>query len=74
MAQLSAGQARLDPDQAHHLRDVLRLEAGEAIEVFDDAGTIGSGVIDHKDVRENRSQLVLDRGYRTEDVATGHSI
>ncbi len=37
------GEIRLDPGQARHARDVLRLEAGEVVEVFDDAGAVAQG-------------------------------
>lgn len=42
---LQAGRLTLDDAQAHHLRAVLRLSAGQAIEVFDDAGSVGEGTI-----------------------------
>jgi 16S rRNA (uracil1498-N3)-methyltransferase len=35
----------LDPAEAHHARDVLRLTDGAAVEVFDDAGAVGRGVL-----------------------------
>lgn len=30
--------ATLPPSQAHHLRDVMRIKAGEAVEIFDGTG------------------------------------
>jgi 16S rRNA (uracil1498-N3)-methyltransferase len=39
------GRVDLAGPQAHHLRDVLRLAAGEAVEVFDETGTSGRGRI-----------------------------
>jgi 16S rRNA (uracil1498-N3)-methyltransferase len=36
--QIRDGVASLPPDQVHHLRDVLRLKAGEVVEVFDGEG------------------------------------
>mgnify|MGYP000039709780 CR=1 FL=1 len=33
----------LPADQAHHLRDVLRLQVGDAIDLFDDAGQSAQG-------------------------------
>jgi len=36
--QIRNGVASLPPDQVHHLRDVLRLKAGEEVEVFDGEG------------------------------------
>ncbi len=40
------GTAILTPDQAHHLRDVLRLGAGDEVELFDGAGSAYSGRIE----------------------------
>jgi 16S rRNA (uracil1498-N3)-methyltransferase len=50
---LTPGDLPLDPAQARHLRDVLRLDAGAAVEVFDDAGAVAAGtlVFDDRDVR-----------------------
>ena len=39
------GIAVLTPDQAHHLRIVLRLRAGEEVELFDGTGLSYSGII-----------------------------
>jgi 16S rRNA (uracil1498-N3)-methyltransferase len=44
-ASLSPGVVELDPVQAHHARHVLRLADGDAVEVFDDAGRVGAGVV-----------------------------
>jgi 16S rRNA (uracil1498-N3)-methyltransferase len=41
----------LDPRQAHHLRHVLRLADGAAVEVFDDAGHIGRAILLDRDGR-----------------------
>jgi 16S rRNA (uracil1498-N3)-methyltransferase len=41
--------ACLPPDQAHHLRDVLRIGAGEIVEIFDGAGSGYVGVVDLRD-------------------------
>ena len=41
----TGGPVRLDPAEAHHARDVLRLGHGAAVEVFDDAGAVGAGVL-----------------------------
>jgi 16S rRNA (uracil1498-N3)-methyltransferase len=43
--QVRNGIAVLTPDQAHHLRTVLRLRAGEEVELFDGAGLSCSGTI-----------------------------
>ena len=37
------GTACLPADQAHHLRDVLRIRAGDAVEIFDGAGNAYAG-------------------------------
>jgi 16S rRNA (uracil1498-N3)-methyltransferase len=37
------GEIPLPKREAHHVRDVLRLPHGEAVEVFDDAGNVGRG-------------------------------
>ena len=44
-ASLSPGLVALDAVQAHHARHVLRLSDGDAVEVFDDAGRTGAGVV-----------------------------
>jgi 16S rRNA (uracil1498-N3)-methyltransferase len=46
------GEVPLDAVQARHVRDVLRLEAGTTVEVFDDGGTVAAGelVIAGRDV------------------------
>jgi 16S rRNA (uracil1498-N3)-methyltransferase len=45
--QLKTGTIALDPAEAHHIRDVLRLDAGSPLELFDDAGNVAEGVIRH---------------------------
>jgi 16S rRNA (uracil1498-N3)-methyltransferase len=44
-APLRAGLITLDPRQAHHARDVLRLTEGAAVELFDDDGAVAMGTI-----------------------------
>jgi 16S rRNA (uracil1498-N3)-methyltransferase len=39
-ARLAGGRAALEPQEAHYLRDVLRLAPGAAVEVFDGAGRV----------------------------------
>jgi 16S rRNA U1498 N3-methylase RsmE len=39
------GQVQLNPDQAHHLVNVLRLTAGGHVELFDGKGTLAQAVI-----------------------------
>ena len=43
VSRISPGDIPLDPAEARHARDVLRLESGAAVEVFDDAGAVASG-------------------------------
>jgi 16S rRNA (uracil1498-N3)-methyltransferase len=43
------GAAVLPPDQAHHLRHVLRLRNGETVEIFDGRGTGYSGRVSYCD-------------------------
>jgi 16S rRNA (uracil1498-N3)-methyltransferase len=43
VSQLHAGVVELPAGQAHHARDVLRIEAGETVELFDDAGQSAVG-------------------------------
>ena len=47
---LVAGELLLDHVQARHLRDVLRYRAGDAIEVFDNAGQTADAVIARCDI------------------------
>ncbi|HWE03814.1 MAG TPA: RsmE family RNA methyltransferase [Tepidisphaeraceae bacterium] len=44
---LRPGELPLDPAQAHHARDVLRLGIGAEVELFDDAGASAAGVISY---------------------------
>lgn len=45
LERLSPGVHRLDTMQSRHLRDVLRMEVGEKVEVFDDAGHVATATI-----------------------------
>lgn len=49
--QLVSGNISLDPEQAHHLRDVLRLSKGDAVEAFDDAGRTANATVEKCDPR-----------------------
>jgi 16S rRNA (uracil1498-N3)-methyltransferase len=65
------GTAHLPPDQSHHLRDVLRIGAGETVEIFDGegAGYVGkvapgdSAVVIHDlerlPLKKPRARLIL---------------
>lgn len=45
--QLQTGEVPLTREQSHHLRKVLRLGDGEAVELFDDLGQIAAGILKH---------------------------
>ncbi len=49
--ELRAGRVELDRDEAHHARDVLRLRAGDEVELFDDAGNVARGAIETCDAQ-----------------------
>ena len=40
------GIAALPPTEAHHLRDVLRMKAGDRVEIFNDSGTGYTGEVE----------------------------
>ncbi len=64
MDQVRPGRTALDPAQAHHVRDVLRLDAGAALEVFDRSGRVGQGVLERvaADAVEVRVEQVMEAG------------
>lgn len=45
------GVVELPEDEAHHAARVLRLEPGEAVELFDGAGRVARGVMERRSVR-----------------------
>jgi 16S rRNA (uracil1498-N3)-methyltransferase len=47
LPQLATGSIALPPAEAHHLRDVLRLAEGDALELFDSAGNTAAGILKH---------------------------
>lgn len=49
---LFVGDVPLDPTQARHARDVLRLEDGTEVEVFDDAGATASGTLHFRGAKD----------------------
>lgn len=51
VSDLRSGSIELSTDQAHHARNVLRLSAGDAVELFDAAGQVSDGVIEGCDER-----------------------
>jgi 16S rRNA (uracil1498-N3)-methyltransferase len=63
---LAAGEIALDPVQAHHARDVLRLTDGTEVEVFDDAGRVARGVL-----AVSAADGVAVRVERVEDASRG---
>ena len=54
----------LDSTQAHHVRDVLRLQINDTIELFDDAGTIAHATILQSD--SAGVEVRIDRAERSE--------
>jgi 16S rRNA (uracil1498-N3)-methyltransferase len=62
------GTACLPADQAHHLRNVLRLRNGDVVEIFDGKGVGYSGAVDFQDagifVRELRKLPTGESGVR----------
>jgi 16S rRNA (uracil1498-N3)-methyltransferase len=42
---LEVGRVELSDEQSHYLRDVLRLDVGAEVELFDDAGAVARGVL-----------------------------
>lgn len=58
---ISADTAVLPPEQAHHLRDVLRLSVGDRVEVFDGRGNGYTGIItdNSSEVRVGRLQRLV---------------
>ena len=64
---IAPGDQTIGPDQARHVRDVLRLGAGTAVEVFDDAGAVATGEL----VFDGREVLV--RVVTIDHAASGHA-
>ncbi len=56
---LHLGSVSLDANEAHHVRDVLRLASGEPIELFDAAGRRGSAMLDRVD--RDHVTAIVDR-------------
>ena len=57
----------LDRAEAHHARDVLRLTDGAVVEVFDDAGNVGTGVL----VLQDNEVCVAVQGLQTASTGAG---
>ena len=55
---LTVGELELPESQAHHLRAVLRLKAEDEVELFDDRGRSGRGIITH--VSSNAVKVSVD--------------
>ena len=68
------GEIDLPPAEAHHARTVLRLRAGEAVELFDDAGRTARGVLISVDAEAVRvaveAPTVAPPGARRVEVAS----
>lgn len=54
VSELRAGPIALSADQAHHVRNVLRLSAGDPVELFDAIGQVSRAVIERSDDRAVR--------------------
>ena len=50
LSKLTTGSIALPQAEAHHVRDVLRLEAGSQLELFDNSGNVATGIIKHVNV------------------------
>jgi 16S rRNA (uracil1498-N3)-methyltransferase len=61
------GQVQLKPDQSHHLANVLRLELGQAVVLFDGKGTLAQAVI--TDIKRKAVTLEVE-DIRTEVART----
>jgi 16S rRNA (uracil1498-N3)-methyltransferase len=68
--QVARGRIELDAEQAHHVRDVLRMAVGDEVEAFDDEGSVATAAlveigpavvveIDEVQRRENVMQLTI---------------
>jgi 16S rRNA (uracil1498-N3)-methyltransferase len=55
VSDLSSDEIRPDPGEAHHAMHVLRLQDGQEVELFDGAGTVAVGIIEHI----NRRNIVM---------------
>lgn len=58
VGRLTPGQFSLDPAQAHHVRDVLRLSPGSPLELFDDTGHTATASI----IMVTPSEVVVEPG------------
>ena len=58
LPRLQTGEIRLPDDQAHYLRDVLRLRENQEIEIFDDTGQSAAANI----LRCTSNELIVDIG------------
>lgn len=64
---LSLDEAALEGDQARHATRVLRLRAGETVELFDGCGTVARGTIQH--VGRDQVTVSVDQRRREEAAA-----
>ena len=69
---IETGEVELSPDEAHHLASVLRLAAGERVELFDGKGTVAQAVI--KNISHKTVMLQVDTIHREPARTTGRII
>ena len=69
---IKEGQVQLKPDEAHHLVSVLRLAAGERIELFDGKGTVAPAVI--ADITRKAVTLQVEQIHKEANRTSGRVI
>jgi len=66
------GQVQLEPDQAHHLANVLRLEPGQPVVLFDGKGTLAQAVI--TDIKRKAVTLEVEDILKEDARTTGRIV
>jgi 16S rRNA (uracil1498-N3)-methyltransferase len=66
------GQVQLEPDQSHHLANVLRLEPGQPVVLFDGKGTLAQAVI--TDIKRKAVMLEVEDILKEDARTTGRVI
>lgn len=69
---IKESQVQLKPDEEHHLANVLRLAAGERVELFDGKGTVAQAVI--KDITRKTVMLQVSQIHSAPARTTGRII